>query len=187
MSVVVVTGSAGYIGGQTVLLLKDAGHEVYGIDRREPPKHLLGVVDRFLLQDFSSDIALSWIIAKQPAAIIHCAGTSLVGPSMTDPAEYYNNNVAKTLKLLDLVKRALPRCRVVFSSSAATYGEPLMGESHEVDPCLPMSPYGESKLMIDMMLESYHKAYGLDYVSLDRKSTRLNSSHVSESRMPSSA
>ena len=64
MSVVVVTGSAGYIGGQTVLLLKDAGHEVYGIDRRDPPRHLQGVVDRFLLQDFSSDIALSWIIAK---------------------------------------------------------------------------------------------------------------------------
>jgi len=165
MSVVIVTGSAGYIGGQTALLLKDAGHEVYGIDRREPPKHLQGVVDRFLLQDFASDVALSWIIAKQPAAIIHCAGTSLVGPSVKDPAEYYNNNVAKTLKLLDIVRKSLPRTRVIFSSSAATYGEPLMGACHEVDPCQPLSPYGESKLMIDMMLESYHRAYGLDYVS----------------------
>lgn len=165
MSVVVVTGSAGYIGGQTALLLKDAGHTVYGIDRREPPRHLQGVVDGFLYQDFASDVALSWIIAKQPDAIVHCAGTSLVGPSMADPSEYYNNNVVKTLKLLDIVRRSLPRCRVVFSSSAATYGEPLMGESHEVDPCLPLSPYGESKLMIDMMLESYHRAYRLDYVS----------------------
>ena len=165
MSVVIVTGSAGYIGGQTALLLKDAGHEVYGIDRRNPPKHLQGVVDKFLLQDFASDIALSWIIAKQPDAIVHCAGTSLVGPSVTDPAEYYNNNVAKTLKLLDIVRKGLPKTRIIFSSSAATYGEPLMGESHEVDPCMPVSPYGESKLMIDMMLESYHKAYGLDYVS----------------------
>ena len=162
---IIVTGSAGYVGGQTALLLKDAGHEVYGIDRREPPKHLQGVVDKFLLQDFASDIALSWIIAKQPDAIIHCAGTSLVGPSVTDPAEYYNNNVAKTLKLLDIVRKSLPKTRIIFSSSAATYGEPLMGESHEVDPCMPVSPYGESKLMIDMMLESYHKAYGLDYVS----------------------
>ena len=165
MSVVVVTGSAGYIGGQTALLLKDAGHTVYGIDRREPPRHLQGVADGFLYQDFASDVALSWIIAKQPDAIVHCAGTSLVGPSMADPSEYYNNNVVKTLKLLDIVRRSLPRCRVVFSSSAATYGEPLMGESHEVDPCLPLSPYGESKLMIDMMLESYHRAYRLDYVS----------------------
>ena len=76
-----------------------------------------------------------------------------------------NNNVAKTLKLLDIVKNSMPRCRFVFSSSAATYGEPIMNPIHEVDPKEPVSPYGESKLMIDMMLESYHKAYGLDYVS----------------------
>jgi len=163
--IVIVTGSAGYIGGQTALLLKDAGHEVYGIDRRHPPKHLLGVCDGFLFQDFASDVALSWIIQKQPDAIIHCAGTSLVGPSMTDPAEYYNNNVAKTLRLLDIVKQSMPRCRFVFSSSAATYGDPIMNPIHEVYPQQPVSPYGESKLMIDMMLESYHRAYGTDYVS----------------------
>ena len=165
MSVVIVTGSAGYIGGQTALLLKDAGHEVYGIDRREPPRHLAGVCDRFLFQDFASDVALSWIINKQPDAIVHCAGTSLVGPSVKDPSEYYNNNVAKTLKLLDIVRRSLPRTRIIFSSSAATYGEPTEGACRETDPCKPLSPYGESKLMIDMMLESYHTAYGLDYVS----------------------
>ena len=102
---VIVTGSAGYIGGQTSLLLKDAGYEVYGIDRRNPPKHLLGVCDKFLFQDFASDVALSWIIARQPDAIIHCAGTSLVGPSMEDPAEYYNNNVVKTLKLCKLLPK----------------------------------------------------------------------------------
>lgn len=162
---IIITGSAGYIGGQTALLLKDAGHKVYGIDRRDPPKHLLGVCDGYLYQDFASDIALSWIIAKQPDAIVHCAGTSLVGPSVTDPSEYYNNNVVKTLKLLDIVRKSLPRCRVIFSSSAATYGEPVMLPISEVDPADPVSPYGQSKLMIDMMLESYHRAYGLDYVS----------------------
>lgn len=165
MSTVIVTGSAGYIGGQTALLLKDAGHEVYGIDRREPPKHLLGVCNRFLFQDFASDVSLSWIISKQPDAIIHCAGTSLVGPSVKDPSEYYNNNAVKTLKLLDIVRKSLPKCRVIFSSSAATYGEPVMLPISEVDPADPVSPYGQSKLMIDMMLESYHRAYGLDYVS----------------------
>ena len=165
MSTVIVTGVAGYIGGQTALLLKDAGHEVYGIDRRDPPKHLRGICDKFLYQDFASDVALSWIISKQPNAIIHCAGTSLVGPSIQDPAEYYNNNVAKTLRLLDIVRKSLPRCRVIFSSSAATYGEPMISACYESDSCTPLSPYGESKLMIDMMLESYHKAYGLDYVS----------------------
>jgi len=163
--IIIVTGVAGYIGGQTALLLKDAGHEVYGIDRRQPPSHLQGVCDKFLCQDFASDVALSWIISKQPDAIIHCAGTSLVGPSMQDPSEYYNKNVAKTLKLLDVVRRSLPRCRFVFSSSAATYGEPILGSCNEVDPCLPVSPYGESKLMIDMILESYRRAYNLNYVS----------------------
>ena len=163
--IVIVTGSAGYIGGQTMLELKDAGHEVYGIDCRQPPAHLRGVPDAFLYQDFASDVALSWIIQKQPNAIIHCAGTSLVGPSVKNPSEYYNNNVAKTLKLLDIVKQSMPRCRLIFSSSAATYGEPIMNPIHEVDPKEPVSPYGESKLMIDMMLESYHRAYGTDYVS----------------------
>jgi len=163
--IVIVTGSAGYIGGQTMLTLKDAGYEVFGIDRRELPAHLRGVPDGFLCEDFSTDTALSWIIQKQPNAIIHCAGTSLVGPSVKNPSEYYNNNVAKTLKLLDIVKQSMPRCRLVFSSSAATYGEPIMNPIHEVDPKEPVSPYGESKLMIDMMLESYHRAYGLDYVS----------------------
>jgi len=162
---VIVTGVAGYIGGQIALRLKDAGYTVYGIDRRESPKHLLGVCDGFLYQDFASDVALSWIIQKQPKAIIHCAGTSLVGPSVKDPSEYYNNNVVKTLRLLDIVKNSLPKCKFIFSSSAATYGEPVMNPIHEVDPKEPVSPYGESKLMIDMMLESYHRAYGLDYVS----------------------
>jgi len=162
---IIVTGSAGYIGGQTALLLKDAGHEVYGIDRREPPKHLRGVCNEFKYQDFASDVALSWILQKQPDAIIHCAGTSLVGPSVQDPAEYYNNNVVKTLRLLDVVRRSLPRCRVIFSSSAATYGEPMVSACYESDSCVPLSPYGESKMMIDMMLESYRKAYNLNYVS----------------------
>jgi UDP-glucose 4-epimerase len=162
---VIVTGAAGYIGGQTALLLKDAGHEVYGIDRRQPPSHLQGIYNKFLVEDFVSDVALSWIITKQPNAIIHCAGTSLVGPSMTDPSEYYNNNVVKTLRLLDIVCKAMPRIKFVFSSSAATYGEPIMLPVHEVDPADPVSPYGQSKLMVDMILQSYHRAYGLDYVS----------------------
>ena len=162
---IIVTGSAGYIGGQIMLQLKDAGHTVYGIDRQQPPKHLLGVCDRFLLQDFAADVSLSWIISKQPDAIIHCAGTSLVGPSMQEPADYYNNNVVKTLKLLDIVRRSLPRCRFIFSSSAATYGEPIMTPCHEVDPCEPVSPYGQSKLMVEQILASYNRAYGLDYVA----------------------
>lgn len=167
MGPVIVTGSAGYIGGQTALLLRDLGYTVYGIDRREPPEHLRGVVERFLLQDFASDVALSWIVSKNPSAIIHCAGTSLVGPSMLDPSEYYNNNVAKTLKLLDHVKRIIPRTRIIFSSSAATYGIPPASlPCQETFVTKPISPYGESKLMIEQIMKSYRVAYGLDFVAL---------------------
>jgi UDP-glucose 4-epimerase len=162
---IVVTGAAGYIGGQIALQLRDAGHEVVGIDRRPCPSHLIDVFTRFVCEDFATDFALSAVVQSLPAAVIHCAGTSLVGPSMTNPADYYNNNVVKTLRLLDVVRRSLPRTRVIFSSSAAVYGVPLLTPCQEVDPAQPISPYGESKLMIEMMLQSYHKAYGLDYVA----------------------
>lgn len=165
MSAVVVTGVSGYIGGQIALVLRDAGHQVLGIDSLPRPKHLEHVCDKFLLQDFVTDVALSWIVSYQPDAIIHCGGTSLVGPSLKNPQEYYNNNVVKTLRLLDIVVRALPRCRVIFSSSAAVYGNPILNPCHEVDPCEPISPYGQSKHMIEQILESYHQAYDLDYVA----------------------
>lgn len=165
MSTIVVTGASGYIGGQISLMLKDQGHTVIGIDRRDYPRGLDGVFDRFLHNDFASDAGLNCLITTRPDAIIHCAGTSLVGPSIENPEEYYNNNVAKTLEMLNIVCRALPRTRVIFSSSAAVYGTPIMTPCHEVDPKEPISPYGESKLMIEMIMESYHRAYGLDYVA----------------------
>jgi UDP-glucose 4-epimerase len=89
----------------------------------------------------------------------------LVGPSIKYPSDYYNNNVAKTLHLLNFIVQALPQTRFIFSSSAAVYGEPIMPPCHEVDPTEPVSPYGESKLMVEMMLESYHRAYNLNYVA----------------------
>ena len=161
----VVTGVAGYIGGQVALQLKDAGHTVVGIDRRPLQTHQKGLLDSFVLADFDSDTAFKKLLNVRPDAIVHCAGTSLVGPSIKNPSEYYFNNVAKTLELITFITRAMPQTRFIFSSSAATYGEPVMVPCDEVDPTEPVSPYGESKLMIDMMLESYRRAYGLDYVS----------------------
>ena len=165
MSTVVVTGVSGYIGGQTALMLKDAGECVIGIDRRPLPSQLNSVCDRFIQEDFASTHALSTIVLERPDAVVHCAGTSLVGPSIANPAEYYENNVVKTFELLNLIRKALPRTKFVYSSSAATYGEPVMLPIHEVDPAEPVSPYGQSKLMVDMMLQSYHHAYNLNYVS----------------------
>jgi UDP-glucose 4-epimerase len=96
---------------------------------------------------------------------VHCAGTSLVGPSVTDPAEYYDNNFYRTKCLLDNMREWLPNTRIIFSSSASVYGSPLLTPCHEVDPVLPISPYGQSKAMIEWMLQSYHRAYQLPYVA----------------------
>jgi nucleoside-diphosphate-sugar epimerase len=79
---VVVTGAAGYIGGEISLLLKDAGHTVMGIDRRPCPAHLRDVFDHFVQADFDSDESYRKLIAYRPETIVHCAGSSLVGPSI---------------------------------------------------------------------------------------------------------
>ena len=161
---VVVTGAAGYIGGQIALQLRDAGHSVTGIDRRPLPQRLQGTMS-FVQADFDSDECYRRLIELRPDAIVHCAGTSLVGPSVKRPSEYYHNNVVKTLNLLTIMLTALPNTRLIFSSSAAVYGEPIITPCHEVDPREPVSPYGESKLMVEQILASYHQAYGLDYVA----------------------
>ena len=166
MSKVVVTGAAGFIGGETLLKLVDAGHDVLAIDRVMPPGHLIPVPCQWHTGDYAGEIGLDSIKRFCPDAIVHCAGTSLVGPSVQDPEEYYNNNFVKTKILLDyLIKNHDKQVRIIFSSSAATYGNPIMTPVQEVDPTEPISPYGESKLMIDWMLKSYQRAYGLDFVS----------------------
>ena len=164
---VVVTGAAGYIGGQTMLTLKDAGHRVIGIDREPVPQHLEGVADYCIQTDFASEPGLAVLVAERPCAVVHCAGTSLVGPSVDDPATYYQNNFVGTKGMLDFMRGhgMLPECRVIFSSSAAVYGEPVLTPCAESDPPMPVSPYGESKLMTEMMLTAYRRAYGLDYVA----------------------
>ena len=162
---VLVTGAAGYIGGQTMLALRDQGHSVIGIDLRALPRHLQSVPDRFYQEDFAKSGSLTLLHEHRPAAIIHCAGTSLVAPSVTDPETYYRNNFVKTKQLVDYVIKNAPKTRIIFSSSAAVYGDPVITPCRESDPPLPVSPYGESKLMIEMMLAAYQKAYGLDYVA----------------------
>lgn len=165
MSVVVITGASGYIGGQCALQLHEAGHLVVGIDRRPLPKQLQDMI-QFVQADFDSDESFRKIIELRPTAIIHCAGTSLVGPSIKHPSEYYNNNVVKTLHLLGIVTSALPKTRIIFSSSAATYGIPAASlPCQETDKLKPISPYGESKQMVEQILAAYHRAYGLDYVA----------------------
>ena len=164
--VVIVTGSSGYIGGETMLRLKDQGFTVIGIDTRQPPQHLRRVPDWFYQEDFASAQSIGLLDKFTPDAVVHCAGTSLVGPSVSNPINYYNNNFVKTKILVDAMVSRGRSTRFIFSSSAATYGEPVITPCREEDPPLPISPYGESKLMVEMMLASYLRAYNLDSVAL---------------------
>ena len=107
--IVIVTGASGYIGGQCALQLLDAGHQVIGIDRRPLPRHLDGIME-FVQADFDSDESFRKIVVARPDAVIHCAGTSLVGPSLMNPAEYYDNNFVKTKTLCDYLIKEKIQC-----------------------------------------------------------------------------
>jgi UDP-glucose 4-epimerase len=167
MKTVVVTGAGGYVGGQTAIYFHDQGWRVIGIDRDHPPKHLAQSTyfSKFYVGPFDSEDALELIKNSKPDAIIHTAGTSLVGPSERDPRPYYQNNFVATKTLVEYLLDNNIKTHFVFSSSAATYGEPILPPCREEDPPLPLSPYGESKLMTEMMLESYANAYGLKYTA----------------------
>jgi UDP-glucose 4-epimerase len=162
---IVVTGGCGYIGSHVARAFKNANKDnrVVVIDRVER-SHTLKGIDCFLKDDFASVEALDLIDLEQPDVIVHCAGTSLVGPSMTDPAEYYNNNVVKTITMLNSIKRLHKPPMVLFSSSASVYGEPEhlpVVECHRLDP---ISPYGNTKLAVERILNDYNTAYDLNSV-----------------------
>lgn len=165
MNKIIITGSGGYIGGQIGLDLKDHGYKIVGIDRRTRPLQYRW--DQSILTEYNSADALHAITVSQPRAIIHCAGTSLVGPSINDPGEYYHNNVRKTIDLIEHVRLYSPRTHFIFASSAATYGDPDPAQVplKETAPTVPISPYGQSKLMLEQILADYALAYGLKYTA----------------------
>jgi UDP-glucose 4-epimerase len=163
---VLVTGGAGYIGSVTVERLLEAGHEVSVIDslvsgHREsvhPGAHL--VVASLLQQELLEELLRD----RRVEAVVHCAARSLVAQSMADPGLYYRENVVGGLALLDAL-RATGVERIVFSSTAAVYGEPDKVPIRESAPTRPVSPYGASKLAFEGAMRWY-AAYGLRSVSL---------------------
>ena len=161
---IIVTGAAGYIGGQTALMLKDQGYQVSGVDVKPMLPQMQNIFTNYYQSDFAGTLVFDAVKQIQPAAIVHCAGTSLVGPSMSNPSYYYHNNFVKTKTLADFLIDEKIATRLIFSSTAAVYGDPVMTPCSELDPPMPVNPYGESKLMIEMMLTSYNRAYGLDSV-----------------------
>lgn len=162
---IIVTGGTGYIGSHVAraFKLENPDNKVFVIDRvlRE---HTLKGIDGYFISDFVTEESLATIIDLQPDVIVHCAGTSLVGPSMTDPAEYYENNIVKTIALLNVVKSMDKKPLIMFSSSASVYGNPVRLPVNELDPKAPISPYGNTKFMTEMILRDYCSAYGINSV-----------------------
>ena len=165
MTTVLVTGATGYIGSHVCKHLKAAGYRVIGVDR-VARDHVLPFMTFLIENDYYSDEVINLLKDESVHAVIHCAGTSLVGPSVYDPAEYYTNNVAKTAMFLDVLRRLPEPPVVVFSSSAAVYGSPDLDVITENTPWNPMSPYGQSKAMIELMLTDICRAYDMRAMSL---------------------
>ena len=163
---VLVTGGAGYIGSHTVAELVAHGEEVVVIDNLRQG-HRAAVQDVPLYEvDIRDTEKVGQILRDHKVdTVVHFAANSLVGESVQKPLQYYENNVAATAKLLSaMVDNGV--LNIVFSSTAAVYGEPVRTPIHEDDPTVPTNPYGETKLAIERMFRWCHQAYGLKSISL---------------------
>lgn len=163
---ILVVGGAGYIGSVTCEHLVAQGYEVIVFDNLSKG-HLASVPDgaKFVHGDFGNESNLENAFSLKPDAVMHFGALSIVGESVSDPAQYFKNNVGKGLTLLDYsLKKGVNR--FVFSSTAAVYGQPDQYPISEDFPLLPVNPYGESKLAFERILSSYSRAYGLRYVAL---------------------
>lgn len=163
---ILVTGGAGYIGSHCVRLIKERGGDVVVYDNLSTG-HIEAVRDvPFVKGDiFDVELLKKTFREYRVDAVIHFAAFSLVGESMVNPAKYYHNNVAGTLSLLDAMIAENVKY-LVFSSSAATYGDCGSGLITEESPQNPTSVYGQTKLMMEQFMKDYDAAYGLKYVAL---------------------
>lgn len=164
---ILVLGGAGYIGSHTVYELIDCGEEVVVVDNLETG-HVEAVHPKakFYQGDIRNRAFVDRVFDENKVdAVIHFAANSLVGESMTNPLKYYDNNLCGTKVLLEsMVAHRIDK--IVFSSTAATYGEPENIPILETDKTNPTNCYGETKLSMEKMFKWTGKAHGLRYVSL---------------------
>ncbi len=167
MSNILVAGGAGYIGSHTVDALAESGHYVAVLDNLETGhRKAVHPATRFYRGDLRDGAFVDSVLEKERVDIvIHFAANSLVGESMANPLKYYDNNLNGTRVLLNsMVAHGVKK--IVFSSTAATYGEPVRIPIQEDDPTVPTNAYGETKLAMERMFYWAERAYGLRYVSL---------------------
>jgi UDP-glucose 4-epimerase len=163
---VLVTGGAGYIGSHMVKLLAESGAQVTVLDDLSTG-HAEAVRGRDFVQGDIADVAFTRTLLAQKGieAVVHFAASSLVGESVADPLKYYRRNVGGTAALLHAMRDAKVT-RIVFSSTAAVYGDPVRIPIDEAHPTQPVNPYGASKLAVERMLSDCSAAYGIGAVVL---------------------
>lgn len=167
---VLVTGGAGYIGSHTVLELfsnsKTSKNDVVIVDNMCTGHNEAVSNGRLYVGDIRDNELMHKVFAENDIdSIIHFAAHSLVGESVANPLKYYDNNMISTMNLLKHMQKAGVK-KIVFSSSAAVYGEPQSLPILETDRMLPTNPYGETKLAIEKLLKWCDSAYGIKYASL---------------------
>jgi UDP-glucose-4-epimerase GalE len=166
MAKVLVTGGAGYIGSHTVWVLRQHGHEVVVVDdlsRGHEHNTRQAAFHRLTLND--TDALTRLIATEQVDAVIHFAAYIAVGESTQKPELYFTNNVGGSLSLFAAMDRAGVK-RIVFSSTAAVYGEPSVVPITEDLPYAPVSPYGSSKVMVEQVLDWLDKYKAVRSISL---------------------
>ena len=163
---ILTVGGAGYVGSTSVEHLVDSGHEVIVYDNLSSG-HAAAVPDgaRLVVGDMGDTERLRPILADGVDAVLHCAARSLVGESMSDPGLYYRTNVAAGVELLE-VMRETGVTRLVYSSSAAVYGEPRRVPIAEADRTEPINPYGATKLAFEGAMRWFCAAHDFRAISL---------------------
>jgi UDP-glucose 4-epimerase len=163
---VLVTGGAGYIGSHAVAALLEKDEQVVIVDNLYQGHKEAVLGGRLYVGDIRDAEFLASVFQENEIdGVIHFAANSLVGESMTDPGKYYHNNVYGTLCLLEQMNKAGVK-KIVFSSTAATYGEPERVPIDEFDRTLPTNAYGETKLSMEKMIRWFDVAHGIKSVSL---------------------
>jgi UDP-arabinose 4-epimerase len=168
MKTVVITGSNGFIGSHTAKAFRKAGYYVVGVDNKHTIPANKDYCNEFRIGDYDTIGAFA-VQYHQANAIVHCAANSLVGPSISNPYIYYNNNVAKLNQFLNTLHDLYNwNGSIIFSSSAAVYGSNSDESIKENASKDPISPYGRSKLMGEQIINDHciahgHKAIALRY------------------------
>lgn len=163
---VLITGGAGYIGSHVNKYLNKLGIETVVIDNLVNGHIEFVKWGKFYKLDLSNKEAVYEVLKKEKIkAVMHFAAFAYVGESVNEPAKYYLNNVYNTLNLLEVMLKNNIDI-IVFSSTCAVYGNPKYIPIDENHPRAPISPYGKSKLSVEMVLEDFSQAYGIRYASL---------------------